>query len=124
MYIGHTTKKFELEHWYEMLNDQPKWRAICDPPKSRLGSSKRSKPDTEEAEDEDVGGPEGQKAAKRRMKQKANNTVVDLVTTELKEIKTAIIDMNEMLKEFFITTKTRDASENDDEGSKNEERGG
>jgi len=23
-------KKFELEHWYEMLNDQPKWRAICD----------------------------------------------------------------------------------------------
>ena len=39
------------------------------------------------------------------MKQKANDTVVDLVTTELKEIKTANIDMNEMFKDFIITAK-------------------
>jgi len=64
LYIERTSKKFELEHWYEMLNDQPKWQAICDPPKSGSGSSKRSKPDTEEARDESVGGgerPEGRK---------------------------------------------------------------
>ena len=38
--------------------------------------------------------PEGRKVAKRRMKQKANNTVVNLVTTELREIKTSNTDMN------------------------------
>ena len=41
----------------------------------------------------------------RRKKQKANNTVGDLITTELKEIKTANTDMNEMFKDFFITAK-------------------
>jgi len=34
-----------------------------------------------------------------------DNTVVNLVTTELKEIKTANTDMNEMFKKFFITAK-------------------
>jgi len=45
---------------------------------------KRSNPDTEEAGHEGVGGsqrPEGRKATKRRLKEKAKNTVVDLVTT-------------------------------------------
>jgi len=39
------------------------------------------------------------------MKQKANDTVVDLVTTELNEIKTSNTDKNEMFKEFIITAK-------------------
>ena len=24
-------KKFELEHWYTMLKDEPKWKKVCDP---------------------------------------------------------------------------------------------
>ena len=44
-------KKFELDHWYEMLKDQPKWRAIYDPPKLGSGLLKMSKPNTEEAGD-------------------------------------------------------------------------
>jgi len=112
LYTERTGKKFELEHWYKMLKNQPKWRAICDPPKSGSRLSKRSNPDTEEAEDEGVGGserPDGWKVAKRRMKEKANNTIVDLVTTELKEIKSANTNMNEMFKDFIITAKQEKA---------------
>ena len=43
------------------------------------------------------------------MKQQANNTIVDLVTTELKDIKSANTDMNEMFKEFMLTTKQEKA---------------
>ena len=43
------------------------------------------------------------------MKQKANNTIVDLVTTELKDIKSTNADMNEIFKEFMITTKQEKA---------------
>ena len=39
------------------------------------------------------------------MKQKAHNIGFDLVISELKDIKTANMDMNEMFKEFFVTTK-------------------
>ena len=81
-----TGKKFDLEHWYEMLKDQPKWRAICDPPKSGSGSSKRSNLDTEEVGDEGVGRserPEGRKAAKRRLKERASNALVDVVTNQM-----------------------------------------
>ena len=95
-----------------MLKIQPKWRAICDPPKSGSGSSKRSKPGSEEAGEEGVGGserPEGRKAAKRRMKQKANSTVVDLVTTHLNDMRSGNADMNEMFKEFMITAKQEKA---------------
>jgi len=91
-----------------MLKDQLKWRAICDVSKSGSGSSKRSNPDTQEAGDEGTGGserPEGQKVAKRRLKEKANNTIIDLVTTQLKDIKSANTDMNEILKDFIITAK-------------------
>ena len=86
LYKERTRKKSNLEHWYELLKDQPKWRAICDSPKSGSGSSKRSHPRTEEAGEEGVGGserPEGRKATKRRLKQKADTTVVDLVTAKL-----------------------------------------
>ena len=64
MYTERTTKKFELDHWYEMLKDQPKWRAICDPPKSGSGSTKRSKPDSEEDGDEGVAEVKDPKAGK------------------------------------------------------------
>ena len=39
------------------------------------------------------------------MKQKANNTIADRVTTALKDIKSTNADMNEIFKEFMITTK-------------------
>ena len=112
LYTERTTKKFELDHWYEMLKDQPKWRAICDLPKSGSGSSKRFNLDTEETENEGVGGserPEGRKAAKRRMKNMANNAAVDRVTTELQQIKSVNNDMNDMFKDFIITVKQEKA---------------
>jgi len=34
-------KKFELEHWWRLLHDHPKWRSYCNP--SQGGSSKPSK---------------------------------------------------------------------------------
>ena len=86
LYTQRTEKKFELEHWYEMLKDQPKWRAICDLRKSGLGLSKRSNPDTEEVGDESMGGserPKGRKVVKRMLKEKANNTIISLVTPQL-----------------------------------------
>ena len=43
------------------------------------------------------------------MKQKANNTIVDLITTELKDIKSTNADMNEMFKDFMITTQQEKA---------------
>ena len=43
------------------------------------------------------------------MKQKANNTIVDLVTTELKDMRSDNADMNEMFKEFMITAKQEKA---------------
>ena len=43
------------------------------------------------------------RAAKRRMKQRVHNIGFDLVASELKDIKTANMDMNEMFKEFFVT---------------------
>jgi len=50
-----------------------------DPPKLGLGSSKRSNLDAEEAGDEVMDGSEkseGRKATKRRLKEKANNTML------------------------------------------------
>ena len=43
------------------------------------------------------------------MKQKTNNIVVDIVTTKLNDIKTSNTDMNEMFKDFIITTKQEKA---------------
>ena len=108
LYKERTGKKFDLEHWNEMFKDQPKWRAICDPPKSGSGSSKRSHPDTEEAGEEGVGGterPEGRKTAKRGLMQKANTTAVDLVTTKLDDLSSKSSDMNEMLKDYITLAR-------------------
>ena len=108
LYEERTGKKFDIEHWYEILKDQPKWRAICDPPKSGSGSSKRSHPNTEEARKEGAGGserPEGRKAMKRRLKQKAYNTVVDLVTTQLQDLSNNSSGTSEMFKDFITLAK-------------------
>jgi len=67
-----------------MLKDQPKWRMTHDPPNSASGSSKRSNPKTKDAGNKAVGRsqrPKGRKAVKRRIKEKDNNIVVDLVTS-------------------------------------------
>ena len=108
LYTERTVNKFELQHRFEVLKDQLKWRAICDLPKSGSGSSKRSNLHTKETGDEGASGserPEGWKAAKRRLKKKANNTVVSIVTTGLKETKSVNTDMNEIFKDFIITAK-------------------
>ena len=89
LYKKRMGKKFELEHWYAMLKDQPKWKKVCDPTATGSGSgSKRSNPDSVEHGDEVAGGserPEGRKAAKRKSKQKASNTVVEMVITHFKD---------------------------------------
>ena len=113
LYKKHIGKKFDLEHWYEMLKDQPKWRAICDPLKLVSGSSKRSNPNTEEVQDEGVGGserPEGRKAAKRWLKEKVNDTTVDLVTTQLKELNNSNSDISQIFKDFITNNKRRKSS--------------
>jgi len=75
-----------------LLKDQSKWRTFCDTING--GLSKRSKineiggyssPSTSADEGLEVGvdgfiSSIGRKAAKRKLQQKANNTVVDLVT--------------------------------------------
>jgi len=66
LYKKHIGKKFEFEHWYAMLKDQPNWKKICDPTETGSGL-KRSKPNNVEGSDEVAGGserPEGRKATK------------------------------------------------------------
>ena len=112
LYKERTGKKFDLEHWYELLKDQLKWGTICDPPKSGSGSSKRSHLDTEEAGGEGAGGserPEGRKAAKRRLKQKADTTVVDLVTTKLQDMIGNGSYMNEMFEDYITLAREQKA---------------
>ena len=93
MFLKRVGRKFDLEHWYYLLKDQPKWRTFRDTLDG--GQSKRSKvnemggysspstPADEEVEVEVDGvvRPIGRKAAKRKLHQNANNVVVDLVTS-------------------------------------------
>jgi len=98
-------KRFDLEHWYAMLKDQPKWKKIADPTQTGSGS-KRSNPDNVEEGEEGEGGNErleGRKAVKRKSKQKANNTVVEMVTTHFKEDRATKSDKQEMLKGLVST---------------------
>ena len=41
LYIQQTAKRFELEHWWRLLRDQPKWKSFCG--LSEGGLSKRTK---------------------------------------------------------------------------------
>jgi len=98
-------KRFDLEHWYAMLKDQPKWKKIANPTQTGSGS-KRSNPDNVEEGEEGEGGnerPEGRKAAKRKSRQKANKTVVEMVTTHFKEDRATKSDKQEMLKGLVST---------------------
>lgn len=93
MFLKRVGRKFDLEHWYYLLKNQPKWRTFRDTLDG--GQSKRSKvnemggysspstPADEEVEVEVDGvvRPIGRKAAKRKLHQNANNVVVDLVTS-------------------------------------------
>ena len=45
--------------------------------------------------------PKGRKVTKRRLKEKANNTVVDLVTTKTKSLISANTNMSEVFKDFI-----------------------
>jgi len=66
-----------------MLKNQPKWKKTHDPLNLGSGSSKSSNSDAKEAGDENVDGserPKGRTVAKTRLKEKANKTIVDLLT--------------------------------------------
>jgi len=75
---------------------------VCDPTEIGSGSgSKRSNPDSVENGDEVTGGsqrPEGRKAANRNSKQKASNTVVEMVSTHFKDYNTTNNDSAQSLK--------------------------
>ena len=84
-------KRFNLDHLYDMLKDQPKWKMLRNPTTNLgLGSWEKSNSETEGGANETVGvgekledggeRTEGRKATKRRLKEKANNTIIDLVT--------------------------------------------
>lgn len=94
-FLKRVGRKFDLEHWYYMLKDQPKWRIFCDTldegQSKRLkvnemgGYSSPSTPVEEDLEVENDGTvrPIGRKAAKRKLQQKATNALVDLVINHL-----------------------------------------
>jgi len=91
-FLKRMARKFDLEHWYYLLKNQPKWRRFRDTLDG--GQSKRQKvnemggyssPSTHadeelEVEIDGIVHPIGRKAAKWKLQQKANNVVVDLVT--------------------------------------------
>ena len=67
-----------------MLKDQPKCKTTRDPPNCGSRSLKTSNFEAEKLGDESVGGnerPEGRKAMKQRLRERANNIIVDLVAT-------------------------------------------
>ena len=97
LFIERDGKRFELEHWYDMLKDQPKWRRPHNPTTNvGSGSSKRTHSEAEEGDDdtvaptdtpeEGVQRPEGRKAAKRRVKDKATNNIIDIVTKQMNDM--------------------------------------
>jgi len=56
-----------------------------------------------------VKNPMAKKSLREDFKEKANNNVLDLVTTQLNELKNTNIDMNEIFKDFIITAKEEKA---------------
>ena len=48
-------------------------------------------------------------AAKRRLKEKSNNAIVDLVTTQLKELNSSNYNMSKMLQDLVTATKEEKA---------------
>ena len=102
-------KKFALDHWYAMLKDQPKCKKIMDPTQTR-SESKRSNLDNVEKGEEGEGGnerPQGKKVTKRKSKQKANNTVVEIVTTHFKEDWATKNDPKEVLKGLVTLVRNK-----------------
>ena len=86
-----------MERWYDILKDQLKWRTPRNPTTNvGSGSSKRSHLEAEEGDDDTVAPtetpeegaqrPEGRKAAKRRLKEKASNNIIDIVTKQMNEM--------------------------------------
>jgi len=79
-----------------------------DPSTLRLEPSKRYTSNVEEVGDESVGESERlerRKVVKRRLREKVDNTVVDLITTELKELSSSCSDMSQIFKDFITTRK-------------------
>ena len=55
LFIERIGKRFDLEHWYDMLKDQPKWKTPRTPTTNvGSGSSKRSHSEAEEGDNETV----------------------------------------------------------------------
>ena len=69
-------KRFDLDHSYDMLKDQPKWKKLCDPTNLGSKSSKRSHSEVKGGENESTGGgerpeggderPEGEESCKEK----------------------------------------------------------
>ena len=53
--------------------------------------------------------PKGRKAAKRRLKEKANDIVVHLVTSQLKELSSCNSNMSKMFQDLVTTAKEEKA---------------
>lgn len=84
-----------------MFKDQTKGKMIYDPTKSRVGSLKRSNPNSKVLGDEAMGRsecPEASKVVKRKGKEKSNNTVVELVTSHFKKFSITNIEMTKSSK--------------------------
>ena len=112
LFIERIGKRFDLEHWYEMLKDQPKWKTPRTPTTNvGSGSSKRSHSEAEEGDNETVaptetpqeGGerPEGRKAAKRRLKEKGNSNMIDLVTKKMDDMSSGSGEVKSALLTFI-----------------------
>ena len=68
-YMG---KKYELEHWYEILKEQPNWKKICFSTQTASGS-KSCKPDSVGPGDESGGGVSSLTAGKLQRKRQTKD---------------------------------------------------
>ena len=132
LYVDMVGKPFDLMHWWVLLKDQPKWEVNCD--QSADVATKRlrinevggysesetsgspSTPDTpttdasEDTATEQVGGlirPIGRKAAKRKAKERAHDSVLDVVTKELSTLGTTNVKNSTMFERYVIAQEKK-----------------
>jgi len=108
-------KMFDLDHWYDMVKDQPKWKTPRTPT-TNVGSrsSKRSHFEAEDGDNETVAPtetpqergerPERRKAAKRRLKEKGNNNIIDVVTKQMNAMSSGSGEVNNAFLKFIGQT--------------------
>jgi len=132
LYIDMGDKPFDLMHWWVLLKDQPKWEVNCD--QSADVATKRlrinevggyTESDTsstsgtlgtptifasEDTPIEEAGGlicPIGRKAAKRKAKEIAHDSVLDVVTNELSTLGTTNVKNSTMWERYVIAQEKK-----------------